>query len=109
MGQVHGLPLPEVGIKRDVLSELALKPINDAPGGLALATDIAGAADEEAEGFHCGSVVTIKYRKRVKAASTDLSGRTLVFQLQSGTAGERVVVGTGKDIAISPRLIRPIP
>ena len=52
LAEVHGLPFPEVRIERDMLGELALESINDPARGLAFATNIAGAADEEAEGFH---------------------------------------------------------
>lgn len=37
-----------------MLGELALESVNDPARGLALAAHVAGAADEEAEGFHGG-------------------------------------------------------
>ena len=35
-----------------MLAELVREALHDAAGGFAFATDIAGAAEEEAEGFH---------------------------------------------------------
>jgi len=80
LAKVHGLPFPEVGIERDVLGELALKPINDPARGLALATDVAGAANEEAEGFHgeaSGAEIAPQQRWKVNLGSQNRAGSFL--------------------------------